>query len=232
VLIADTYGNRVVKVTPAGQVTAVAGTGTAGYAGDGHRATAAQLSDPAGLALDTAGNLYIADTANNVIRRVDAETGLITTVAGDYAADKASDGLGGFSGDGGPATAARLHDPQGIAVDGAGDLYIADTFNNAVRQVTPAGVITTVVNAAPAAGGPPPAGAETSGAAPAASKLNTPYDVAVDPATGDLYIADTTNSKIAEVTGLAQPATTAPATGSPSAVSSTTGAGPTAPARS
>jgi NHL repeat len=215
VFIADTFNNRVVKVTPKGKVTTVAGTGAAGYSGDGGRAASARLSEPAGLALDARGNLYIADSANNVIRRVDAATGVITTVAGDFAADQASDGLGGFAGDGGPAASARLNDPQGIAVDGAGDLFIADTFNNAVREVTPAGVITTVVNAAPAAGGSPPAGGETNGVAPTASKLNTPYAVAVDPSTNALYVADTHNSKIAQVTGLAQPGTAA---------------GPTAPA--
>ncbi|HEX4087308.1 MAG TPA: hypothetical protein VHZ33_01265 [Trebonia sp.] len=217
VFVADTYNNRVVKVTPQGQVTAVAGDGTAGYSGDGRRAVFAELNSPTGLAVDAQGNLYIADSANNVIRRVDARTGIITTVAGDYAADKAGDGLGGFSGDGGPATGARLNDPQGVAVDGAGDLFIADTFNNAVREVTPAGVISTVVNAAPAAGGTPPAGGESNGAAPTASKLNTPYGIAIDLSTDDLYVADTTNSKIAEVTGLAQPGDAA---------------GPIAPARS
>jgi DNA-binding beta-propeller fold protein YncE len=208
VFVADTYNNRVVKVTPQGQVIAVAGDGVAGYSGDGRPAVFAELNSPTGLAVDAQGNLYIADSANNVIRRVDAKTGIITTVAGDYAADKANDGLGGFSGDGGPATSAQLNDPQGVAVDGAGDLFIADTFNNAIREVTPAGVISTVVNAAPAAGGTPPAGGESSGKAPTASKLNTPYGVAVDPSTDDLYIADTNNSKIAEVTGLAQPGDT------------------------
>jgi hypothetical protein len=217
VFIADTYNNRVVKVTPRGQVFAVAGDGVAGYSGDGGLGAFAELNEPTGLALDSQGNLYIADSANNVIRRVSAKTGIITTVAGDYAADKANDGLGGFSGDGGPATSAQLNDPQGIAIDGAGDLFIADTFNNAIREVTPAGIISTVVNSATASGGAPPAGGETSGAAPTASKLNTPYDVAIDQSTDVLYIADTTNSKIAEVTGLAQPGDAA---------------GPTAPARS
>ena len=198
VFIADTYNNRVVKVTPQGQVTAVAGDGTAGYSGDGAAGSFAELNQPTGLAVDAQGNLYIADSASNVIRRVDAKTGIITTVAGDFAADQASGGLGGFSGDGGPATSARLNDPQGVAVDGAGDLFIADTFNNAIREVTPAGVISTVVNAATTAGG------ETSGAA-TASRLNTPYGVAIDSSTDDLYIADTSNSAIAEVTGLAQP---------------------------
>jgi sugar lactone lactonase YvrE len=217
VFIADTYNNRVVKVTPQGQVTAVAGDGKAGYSGDGRLAAFAELNEPTGVAVDAKGDLYIADSANNVVRLVDAKTGIITTVAGDFAADKASDGLGGFSGDGGPATSAQLNDPQGVAVDGAGDLFIADTFNNAVREVTPAGTISTVVNAAPANGGIPAAGGETSGAAPTASKLNTPYGISIDQSTGTLYIADTKNSKIAQVTGLGQ-------TGS--------AAGPTAPAHS
>jgi hypothetical protein len=217
VFIADTYNNRVVKVTPQGQVTAVAGNGKAGYSGDNGRAAFATLNEPTAVALDAKGNLYIADSSNNVVRRVDAKTGIITTVAGDFAADKAGDGLGGFSGDGGPATSAQLNDPQGVALDGAGDLFIADTFNNAVREVTAAGVISTVVNSASAGGGTPPAGSETSGAAPTASKLNTPYAVAVDPSAAALYIADTKNSKIAEVTGLAQSGDVA---------------GPTAPAHS
>jgi sugar lactone lactonase YvrE len=209
VFVADTYNNRVVKVTPRGQVVTVAGDGAPGYSGDGRPAAFAELNQPTGVAVDAKGNLYIADSANNVIRRVDAKTGTITTVAGDYAADKTNNGLGGFSGDNGPATSAQLNDPQGIAIDGAGDLFIADTFNNAIREVTPAGTITTVVNAATTTGGAPAAGSETSGGAPTASKLNTPYDVAIDPSTDDLYIADTTNSKIAEVTGLAQPGSAA-----------------------
>jgi NHL repeat-containing protein len=217
VFIADTYNNRVVKVTPQGQVVTVAGDGVAGYSGDGRVGAFAELNEPTGVALDAQGNLYIADSSNNVIRRVDAKTGIITTVAGDYAADKANDGLGGFSGDDGPATSAQLNDPQGVAVDSAGDLFIADTFNNAIREVTPAGTISTVVNSASANGGAPSPGGESSGKAPTASKLNTPYGVAIDPSTDDLYVADTSNSKIAEVTGLAQ---------------SGNAAGPTAPAHS
>jgi len=217
VFIADTYNNRVVKVTPQGKVVAVAGDGKAGYSGDGGLGAFAELNEPTGVAVDAKGNLYIADSANNVIRRVDAKTGIITTVAGDYAADKADDGLGGFSGDGGPATSARLNAPQGVAVDGAGDLFIADTFDNAIREVTPAGVISTVVNSASTGGGAPAAGGESSGAAPTASKLNTPYGVAIDPSTDDLYVADTSNNEIAEITGLAQPGDAA---------------GPTAPAHS
>jgi streptogramin lyase len=155
------------------------------------------------VAVDSAGNVYIADAGNNVIRRVDAQTGTITTVAGDFAADQANGGLGGFSGDGGPATSAQLYDPEGVALDSAGDLFIADTFNNAIREVTPDGTIFTVVNSATASGATPPAGGETNGPA-TASKLNGPSAVAVDNSTGTLYIADTHNNKAAAVTGLAQ----------------------------
>jgi hypothetical protein len=207
--IADTYNNRVLEVTPFGGITVVAGTGRPGYSGDGHPGIFASLDQPTGLAVDAKGNLYIADAANNVIRRVDARTGIITTVAGDYAAGKANDGLGGFSGDGGPATKAQLNDPQGVAVDGAGDLFIADTFNSAVREVTPAGVISTVVGVVGANGAAPTPGGESSGAAPTASHLSGPQAVAVDLSTDTLYIADTHNSAIAAVSGVAQPGSAA-----------------------
>jgi cellulose/xylan binding protein with CBM9 domain/NHL repeat-containing protein len=144
VLIADTYNNRVLAVTPAGRITVVAGNGRAGYKGDNGPAARAELNQPAGVATDAQGDIYISDTGNNVIRKIDARTGTITTVAGNYALDKAKDGLGGYSGDGGPATSAQLNGPQGIAVDNAGNLFIADTFNSAIRGVNPDGIITTV----------------------------------------------------------------------------------------
>lgn len=208
VFIADTYNNRVVEVTPAGREFLVAGTGRVGYSGDGGPAVHARLNTPTGVAVDAQGNLYIADSGNNVIRRVDAKTGIITTVAGNYADTVANGGVGGYSGDGGPATSAQLNDPQGVAVDGAGDLFIADTFNNAIREVTPDGTISTVVNSS-VGGAIPAAGPESSGAVPTASGLNTPYAVAVDPSTSTLYIADTGNDEVAEVLGLAQPGTAA-----------------------
>lgn len=199
--IADTYNNRVLEVLPNGTIVSFAGDGTPGYAGDGHQATAAELNQPTSVAVDASGNVYIADAANSVIRRVDAKTGTITTVAGDYTADQANGGLGAYSGDGGPATSAQLYDPEGIAVDGAGDLFIADTFNNAIREVTPDGTISTVVNSAGANGAAPGRGAETDGLA-TASKLSGPSAVAADDSTGTLYIADTSNNKAAAVLGL------------------------------
>jgi sugar lactone lactonase YvrE len=202
VFIADTLNNVVREVTPGGSISTVAGNGTAGYRGDNGPAWRAELSSPTGLAVDALGNLYVADSGNNVIRRV-STNGIITTVAGDVAADQASGGLGGFSGDGGPATQARLNSPQGVALDQAGDLFIADTFNNAVREVTPNGTISTIVDTTAAKG------SSGNGGPAAAAKLNTPFAVAVDAGTADLYVADTSNNKVRVVTGFAVPTTTA-----------------------
>jgi streptogramin lyase len=203
VFVADTVDNRVVEVLPNGHFVTFAGNGKVGYKGDGGSADHAEMTEPTGVAIDNSGNVYIADGGNNVIRRVDAGTGIITTVAGDFAADQAIGGLGGFSGDGGPATLAQLNSPEGVALDSAGDLFIADTFNNAIREVTPDGTIFTVVNAAGTNGAAPARGGETPGPA-TASKLAGPTAVAVDNSTATIYIADTSNSKAAAVTGLAQ----------------------------
>ena len=110
-----------------GVITTVAGNGISGYAGDGGLATSAELSDPSGVAVDAAGDLFIADAGNNAIREVNPATGVITTVAGN--------GNAGYAGDGGPAMAAELNDPSAVAVDAAGDLFIADAGNNRVREV-------------------------------------------------------------------------------------------------
>jgi streptogramin lyase len=135
VYVSDRVTNRIRKISPSGIITTVAGTGTAGFSGDGDPATNAELNGPAGLAFGPDGTLYVADQNNQRIRAI-SPTGIITTVAGD--------GQPGFSGDGGPATDASLDDPQDIVVNQAGDLYIADTLNGLVREVTPNGVITTV----------------------------------------------------------------------------------------
>jgi sugar lactone lactonase YvrE len=125
--IADANNNRIRRVDGAtGVITTVAGTGTAGHSGDGGPATSASLFSPRGVAVDAAGNLFFA-VASNRIRRVDAATGIITTVAGS--------GASGFSGDGGPAISASLFGPAGVAVDAAGNLFIADFRNNRIRRV-------------------------------------------------------------------------------------------------
>jgi sugar lactone lactonase YvrE len=126
--IAD-FGNSVIrKVTiSTGIITTVAGNGTEGYTGDGGQATSAELHNPTGIALDSGGNLYIVDSANNVVRKVTVATGIITTLAGD--------GSAGYSGDGGPATAAEMNAPFGLALDSAGNVYVADYANTVIREV-------------------------------------------------------------------------------------------------
>ena len=119
--------NRIYKVDTTGKLTVFAGDETAGFSGDGGPATSASLAYPYGVAVDGSGNLYIADTGTQRIRKVNASTGDISTVAGD--------GNYSFSGDGGPATSASLADPQGVAVDSSGNLYIADTNNQRIREV-------------------------------------------------------------------------------------------------
>src|SRR5207249_12052200 len=126
-VIAD-IDHRIRRVdTRTGVINTIAGNGTDGFSGDGDPATSASLNFPTDVTVDKAGNLFIADTNNNRIRRVDADTGIITTVAGNGMAD--------FSGDGGPATSASLASPAGLAIDSAGSLIIASTLNNAIRVV-------------------------------------------------------------------------------------------------
>ncbi len=180
--IADTVNHRVRKVSTSGTITTVAGNGTQGFSGDGGSATNASLYGPAGVAVDTAGNLYIADTSNNRVRKV-STSGTITTVAGD--------GTQGFSGDGGSATNASLDNPYGVAVDTAGNLYIADSYNHRVRKVSTSGTITTV-----AGDGSGDFGGD--GGPATNASLSSPYGVAVDTA-GNLYIADSGNDRVRKV---------------------------------
>ena len=135
VYIADRGNDRIRRVDGAGVITTIAGTGVRGFSGDGGPAVEAKLDGPSGIAVDGAGNVYIADRGNDRIRRVDG-AGVITTIAGT--------GVRGFSGDGGPAVEAKLDGPSGIAVDGAGNVYIADYNNHRVRRVDGAGIITTI----------------------------------------------------------------------------------------
>ena len=130
--IADEYNNRIRKVGPSGVISTVAGSGAYKFAGDGGPATSASLRNPCAVALDAAGNLYIADFENNRIREV-GPSRVISTVAGN--------GAYKFAGDGGPATTASLSNPCGVALDAAGNLYIADRGNEGIRRVNAAGII-------------------------------------------------------------------------------------------
>jgi len=185
VYVAEAGRHVVDRFDPAtGKFVVVAGNGTEGFSGDGGVATSAELDGPQGVALDGAGNLYIADVRNQRVRRVDAGKGLISTVAGS--------GVAGFSGDQGAATAARLSQPVAVALDGAGNLFVADAGNHRVRRVVLAtGVISTV------AGNGTEGDAGDGGAATAAS-LDAPGGLAVD-GLGNLWIADTHNHRVRKV---------------------------------
>jgi sugar lactone lactonase YvrE len=186
-LIADSYGNRIRRVDgTTGIITTVAGDGTFGFSGDGGPATSASLFYPASVAFDAAGNPLIADSDNNRIRRVDGTTGIITTVAGN--------GTVGFSGDGGPATGASLYFPAGVAVDAAGNLFIAEESNQRIRRVDgTTGIITTVA-------GNGVFGFSGDGGPATSASLHFPGGVAVD-AAGNLLIADYNNNRIRRVDG-------------------------------
>jgi sugar lactone lactonase YvrE len=134
VYVADSIGNKILKMSVGKAASTIVGTGKKGFAGDGGPALSAELSGPGGVALDAAGNLYVADSGNNRVRKVDT-AGIIRTFAGN--------GLPGDMGDGGPATSARLSAPTTLAFDGQGNLYIFDSGNNRVRRVAVDGIITT-----------------------------------------------------------------------------------------
>jgi trimeric autotransporter adhesin len=188
--IADTLADKVWRRTPDGALTVYAGTGTHGFFGDNAAALGAELSYPTSLALDGSGNLYIADTGNNRIRRVDAATRVIVTVAG-------SSDTYGYSGDGGPADKAELSLPFGVAVASNGDVYIADTGNNRVRRVdAKTNVITTIA-------GSGRAGFAGDGGAAVAADLYGPYAVVIA-GPGDLYIVDQGNQRIRVIRGVAR----------------------------
>jgi sugar lactone lactonase YvrE len=182
IFIADTENYRIRKITPAGIISAIAGTGVGGFSGDGGPATGAQIGYVMGLAADSAGNIYLADADNNRIRKI-TPAGIITTIAGTE-----DGGFGGFSGDGGPATSARLNFPEGIFIDSPGNVYIADMDNNRIRKIAPNGVITTIA-------GNGTQGYSGDGGLATDAQLNHPAGVAVDPA-GNIYIADYNNNRV------------------------------------
>jgi sugar lactone lactonase YvrE len=186
IYIADTSNQRIRKVTAStGKISTIAGNGTAGFSGDGAAATAAEIYNPYDVAVDSSGNVYIADYSNVRIRKVTASTGKISTIAGN--------GTAGFSGDGGLGTSAEINYPQGLASDSSGNVFIADTGNCVIREVTASsGKITTV------AGKGQVCGFAGDGSAATSAELYQPTGVAVT-SSDTLYIADYYNYRIRKV---------------------------------
>ncbi|MBC7554486.1 MAG: T9SS type A sorting domain-containing protein [Taibaiella sp.] len=179
IYIADQSNNRVRKINTSGIITTVAGNGTAGFSGDDGPATDARLYNPAGIAVNVLGDIYIADVDNQRIRKV-TSTGKINTYAGT--------GTSSAAGDNGPATAAGLSEPIGVAVDQSGKVFIADGWNFKIRMVNASGTITSIA-------GIGTAGFSGDGGPATYANLNNPYGVAVD-SIGNIYIADYTNNRI------------------------------------
>jgi sugar lactone lactonase YvrE len=235
--VADSGNHRIRKITPAGVITTIAGTGSAGFSGDGGPATSAQLFSPSALAFDGAGNLYVADTGNNRVRRIGTD-GRITTVAGTGVADQSPEGtpaleadlnvpLGvavdrsgrlyiveedrvltiaadgtirtvagalyssGYNGDNVAASSALLDSPTGIAVDGAGNVYVSDTDNQRIRKVGTDGIIRTIA-------GTGAEGFGGDGGPATAAQLGSPYGLAVGP-DGAVYVADHGNHRVRKI---------------------------------
>ncbi len=176
--IVDTDNNRIRKVSTLGIITTIAGTGAAGYSGDGGQATAAKIKLPEEIALDAFGNIYIADVGNNCIRKINS-LGIITTIAGT--------GVQGFSGDGGPATAAQFYD-AGVTVGVTGNIYIADFSNSRIRMINTAGIVNTIAgNGIGIFSG--------DGGLAINAEISHPWSIAID-YVGNLYFADYGNERV------------------------------------
>ena len=193
-VISASYGGTTSFAASAtGTIVNVAGNGTAGYTGNNGPATAAELNLPWGIAFDNAGDLFFADTGNNVVREVVKSTGKIVTVAGN--------GTAGYEGDHGPATAAELNGPNSVAVNSAGNLFISDSNNNRIREVVKStgDIITFVGNGT--------AGYKGDNGPGTAAEINSPRGISLDTA-GNLFIADCLNNRIREVDGATDNITT------------------------
>ena len=177
-------GNRIRKISTSGIITTVAGNGTQGFSGDGGLATAAELYEPIGVAIDVSGNLFIADWQNNRVRKVNT-SGIISTIAGN--------GNYGFSGNGGLATAAQLWNPSGVSVDASGNIFIADVSNKVVRMVDINGIINNVA-------GDTTYGYTGDGGLATTAELEEPWGIAVS--SGNLFIADVQADVIRKVTNV------------------------------
>ncbi|MAG34768.1 MAG: hypothetical protein CL878_00740 [Dehalococcoidia bacterium] len=180
--VADTSNHRIRTISPEGTIFTYVGVGGAGWSGDGDSAANSRVWFPQGLAIDAKGSLYIGDTHNQRVRRVDPD-GIITTIAGT--------GLREFSGDGGPAVKADLNFLAGVAVDGSGGVYFADWDNHRVRRIAPDGVISTIAGTGK--------GGDAGDGGPATrAELRLPFGLALG-GDGSLYIADTWNSRIRRI---------------------------------
>src|SRR5215469_8748802 len=180
VFVADTFNYTVRKITPAGVVTTLAGTAGMPGSNDGAGA-AARFNEPLGVAVDSAGNVYVADALNDTIRKV-TPAGVVTTLAGSPGVFGSADGTG---------AAAQFNTPQGVATDGAGNVYVADWLNQIIRKITPAGVVTTLAGTAGMSGS-----ADGTGAA---ARFYEPEAVATDGA-GNVYVADGSNNVVRKIT--------------------------------
>ena len=181
VYVADTGGNRIRKIAPGGIVTTLAGSQTAGTA-DG-TGTAARFQEPRGVATDVGGNVYVADYQNHAIRKI-TPAGVVTTLAGTTGSSGTADGTG---------AAARFREPQGIAVDSSGNVYVADSSNHTIRMITPGGVVTTIAGTAGLSG-------SANGTAVGTARFREPRGVSVD-ASGNVYVADYGNHAIRKIAG-------------------------------
>ena len=190
--VADTGNHRIRKITASGLINTIAGNGTQGFSGDAGPGISAAIDSPSGLALDSTNNLYLADTHNHRLRRIDATTGLIATIAGT--------GTPGFSGDSAPGITATLALPHGLTLDASGDLYVADTANHRIRRIdATTGIITTVA-------GDGTQGFAGDGGPAIAASLDSPSNTAISPSTV-LTLADTGNQRIRQLTAAPAPTT-------------------------
>jgi len=201
-IFTDLSNSAIRLITPGSTISRIGGTYTQGFSGDGGPATSAKLSLPRGITVDSANNIYFCDTGNERVRRIDAVSQIITTVAGN--------GVSAFGGDGGPATSANLSSPTGVVADSAGNIYIADTNNQCIRYVN---MITGTINTV--AGRPRIPGYSGDKSFATFALLNSPSHMAFDPSVGYYYFADDGNSRIRYVNAATKIIFTAAGNGSP-----------------
>ena len=181
IIFADLDNDRIRKISTDGIIITIAGKGTTGFSGDNGPATAAELNTPFAVAIDGTGNIYFTDDYNNRIRKINT-SGIISTIAGT--------GTGAYSGDNGPATAAEIYSPHGIAIDATGNLYFADLGNKCVRKISTSGIITTIAGQGSSGMG--------DGGPATAAEFTDPYGIAFDNS-GNLYVSEYYGERIRKI---------------------------------